>query len=153
MCAHDELFHANFHLQRRIACSRIKRLRTFCLAAKLTSQCQPVHARLCSKHTDRTVETLRKLKAPGTDDSLLRYTRYDKAPDPPGYPDCAGHASCILAFAEPELYAWLLKCRRSEHKRSEHKHRRWRSCGRANARTLASIAPSILSVPQSYQLT
>eukprot|EP00966_Prymnesium_polylepis_P059403 1376730-Prymnesium_polylepis.2 len=32
----------------------------------------------------------------------------------PGYPDCAGHACCIPAYAEPELYAWLLRKTRHE---------------------------------------
>ena len=39
---------------------------------------------------------------------LVRFTRYQTAPDPPGYPHATGHASTIPAYATEELYHWLL---------------------------------------------
>jgi predicted peptidase len=41
-------------------------------------------------------------------EALVKYTRYEVAPDPPGYPHATGHASTIPAYATEELYTWLL---------------------------------------------
>ena len=42
---------------------------------------------------------------------LVRYTRYDEAPPPPGYPALAGHGSPIPAWATEGLWEWLLSKR------------------------------------------
>ena len=44
-------------------------------------------------------------------DELVRYTRYDEAPCPPGFPALAGHGSTIPAFATEGIWDWLLSKR------------------------------------------
>merc|ERR1712003_149688 len=56
-------------------------------------------------HTDAIVEALR---AAGNEN--VKYTRYTTAPGLPGFgAKGAGHASYELAFAEPDLYKWVLQ--------------------------------------------
>ena len=52
--------------------------------------------------------TAAALKALSGGDDLVRFTRYETAPDPPGYPHATGHASTIPAYATEALYPWLL---------------------------------------------
>ena len=56
--------------------------------------------------TDGMVEALR---AVSTNPGSVKYTRYETAPAcPPPHDHLKGHASYDLAFAEAELYPWLL---------------------------------------------
>lgn len=57
------------------------------------------------EHTDAFVESVR-----AAGNKQIKYTRYDEAPGLAGFGDRgAGHASFELAFAEKDLYLWLLK--------------------------------------------
>ena len=54
--------------------------------------------------SDEMVEALR-----GAGNDAVKYTRYQTAPAcPPPHDNLVGHASYDLAFAERDLYPWLL---------------------------------------------
>mmetsp|Transcript_47723 Transcript_47723/g.152993 ORF Transcript_47723/g.152993 Transcript_47723/m.152993 type:complete len:230 (+) Transcript_47723:1155-1844(+) len=54
-----------------------------------------------------TDDMVAKLREEGN--TRVKYTRYETAPAPPGYPQMKGHNAYDLAFADTELYIWLLK--------------------------------------------
>lgn len=55
---------------------------------------------------------LRKRRGGNAHAAQVRFTNYDSAPAPVGWPSYDGHASWIPAYADPELYRWLLTHRR-----------------------------------------
>lgn len=70
-----------------------------CHGATGPLQLQPCHLRTwasCVVHCCR----------PG--EEMVKFTCFESAPDPPGYPHATGHASTIPAYATTELYSWLL---------------------------------------------
>ena len=56
----------------------------------------------------KLVDALRKA---GASEDDARATIYPEAPTPPGWPTSVGHASTIPTYANPDLYAWLLRHR------------------------------------------
>ncbi|CAE7406760.1 unnamed protein product [Symbiodinium natans] len=56
-----------------------------------------------------TAELGQSLRQQGASQEQAKITLYDNAPAPPGWPDYFGHASTIPAYAEADLYEWLLQ--------------------------------------------
>jgi predicted peptidase len=73
-------------------------------------------------YSDGIVELLRQgrfgengsASASGTNAGEVKYTRYEESPAPVGFDEYCGHASWIQAYAEPELFRWLLSHRRED---------------------------------------
>ncbi|CAE7684953.1 unnamed protein product [Symbiodinium sp. CCMP2592] len=56
-----------------------------------------------------TSELIQALWRNGASQEDVKVTLYDNAPAPHGWPDYFGHASTIPAYAETDLYEWLLQ--------------------------------------------
>ena len=57
---------------------------------------------------DTIAARLRSQLRGGDVDDLVKYTRLEEAPPPPGYPQLTGHGSPIPAYATEGLWDWLL---------------------------------------------
>lgn len=58
--------------------------------------------------SDEVNALLRKRRAERVGAAEVKYTRYENAPAPVGWPSYDGHASWLPAYSSAELYDWLL---------------------------------------------
>jgi predicted peptidase len=61
------------------------------------------------EYSDESHLLLQRQRASRPGAAELKYTRYEKAPAPVGWPRYDGHASWIPTYSMPELYDWLLR--------------------------------------------